>query len=220
MYDKFKNQINPQLLQNGEIYSHTVFLKNIISNSSIKVGDYTYYHDFDLLPGDDYARKLAPYLYEGVPGKLIIGKFCQIAHGVQFLTSAANHQYDGFSTYPFATFNQSWSRSYAPNYLFSGDNIVENDVWIGHNATIMPGVQIGSGVIVGACAVVTKNVPNYCIVAGNPARIIRKRFSDEIIDILLKIQWWNWPDEMIFSNIRYIVNNNIEKLMQIHEREI
>ena len=220
MNNNFKNSVNPQPLLNGDIYPHTVFLKNVISNSSIEIGDYTYYHDFDLLPGDNYAMRLAPYLYEGVPGKLIIGKFCQIAHGVQFLTSAANHQYDGFSTYPFATFNQEWSKSYTPNYPFSGDNIVGNDVWIGHNATIMPGVKVGSGVIVGACSVVTKNVPDYCVVAGNPAKIIRKRFNEETIATLLKIQWWNWPDEMIFSNIQYIVNNNLEKLIEIDERKV
>ncbi len=178
---------------------------------------YTYYNDFDLIPGDDYERKIAPYLYEGVPGALIIGRFCSIAHGVQFLTSAANHQYDGFSTYPFAVFGQEWSRSYQPNYPISPDNEVRNDVWIGHNATIMPGVKIGSGAIIGACSVVTKDVPDYCIAAGNPAKIIRQRFDDKTIKMLLEIQWWNWPEDKIFSNIQSIVGQDIEKLISIHK---
>jgi virginiamycin A acetyltransferase len=214
---EFKNTINPLILPDGNVYLHTVFLKNVVSNPQINVGDYTYYNDFDLVPGGDYERKIAPYLYEGVLGSLIIGKFCSIAHGVKFLTSGANHQYDGFSTYPFAVFGQEFSRSYQPNYPISPDNIVGNDVWIGHNATIMPGVKIGSGAIIGACSVVTKDVPDYCIAVGNPARIIRQRFNDETIKKLLEIQWWNWPEDKIFSNIQYIVGQDIEKLISIHK---
>jgi virginiamycin A acetyltransferase len=212
---EFKDRINPIILPDGTTYKHTVFLKNVIKNTQIEVGDYTYYNDFNLVPGDDYAVKLAPYLYEGVPGKLIIGKFCAIAHGVTFLTSGANHQYDGFSSYPFAAFGQDWSSSYQANYPDRGDNIVGNDVWIGHNATIMPGVKIGSGSIIRASAVVTKDVPDYCIVGGNPAKIIKKRFDDTIIAKLLKIQWWNWSDEKIFANIEYITGQNIEPLTSI-----
>lgn len=214
---EFKDKINPMVLADGTIYPHTVLLKNVVTNPQIKVGDYTYYNDFDLVYGDDYERKIAPYLYEGVPGSLIIGKFCSIAHNVKFLTSTANHQYDGFSAYPFAVFGQEWSKSYQPNYPISPDNEVGHDVWIGHNATIMPGVKIGSGAIIGAGAIVTKNVPDYCIAAGNPAKIIRQRFDDETIKKLLEIQWWNWPKDKIFSNIEHIVGQDIEKLMTIHK---
>lgn len=213
----FKDKINPLILPDGTVYPHTVLLKNVVTNPQIIVGDYTYYNDFDLMPEGDYERKIAPYLYEGVPGALIIGRFCSIAHGVKFLTSAANHQYDGFSTYPFAVFRQEWSKSYQPNYPISPDNIVGNDVWIGHNATIMPGVKIGSGAIIGACSVVTKDIPDYCIAAGNPAKIIRQRFDDKTIKMLLEIQWWNWPEDKIFSNIKSIVGQDIEKLMSIHK---
>jgi len=211
----FKDRINPVTLLDGTTYPHTVLLKNVIKSDQIEVGDYTYYNDLNLSPGDDYVRKLAPYLYESIPGKLIIGKFCSIAHGTTFLTSAANHQFDGFSTYPFAIFGQDWSSSYQPNYPNRGDNIVGNDVWIGHNATIMPGVKIGSGAIIGTAAVVTKDVPDYCIAAGNPAKIIRKRFDDQTINKLLEIQWWNWPEKKIFANIKYIVGQDIDHLIKI-----
>lgn len=217
----FKDTIHPLITSNGYVWPEVVMLKNVIQHSQIEIGDYTYYNDFNLKYGDNYAKKIAPYLYDKIsPEKLIIGKFCQIAHGVTFITSSANHQYNGFSSYPFAVFGQDWSSSYIPNYPAPQNTIIENDVWIGHEATIMPGITIESGVIIGAKAVVTKNVPAYCIVAGNPAKIIRKRFEKHIIDELLKISWWNWSKEKIFNNIKYIVGNNIEELKKINGREI
>lgn len=212
---KFKDKIHPITTPDGKEWPEVVFLKNVINHSQIEVGDYTYYSDFRMRYGDDYAKKLVPYLFDGIsPEKLVIGKFCQIAHGVTFITSSANHQYSGFSSYPFAVFGESWSSSYTPNYPQFKDTIIGNDVWIGHNATIMPGVTIGSGAIIGACSVVTKNVPDYCIVAGNPARVIRKRFDDETIAKLMEIQWWNWPHEKIFSNIKHIVGSDIDFLQK------
>lgn len=217
----FSELINPILTPDGSVWPHVVMLKNVINHSQIEIGEYTYYNDFVLKYGDDYAQRIAPYLMHQISHeKLMIGKFCQIAHGVTFITTSANHQYDGFSSYPFAVFGQEWSSSYTPKYPTPQDTIIGNDVWIGHKATIMPGVTIGSGVIVGACSVVTKNIPDYCIVGGNPAKIIRQRFNDETIATLLKIQWWNWPKDIIFSNIQHIVGNNIEKLISINDRKI
>ena len=218
MLNRFKDQIYPVITAEGKVWPDTVLLKNVINHSQIEVGDYTYYNDFDLRYGDDYAKKIAPYLYRDFsPEKLIIGKFCCIANGAKFITTSAQHQYDGFSAYPFAVFGQEWSKSYTPNYPADKDNIVGNDVWIGHNAIIMPGVKIGSGVIIGTAAVVTKDVPDYCIVAGNPAKIIRQRFDDQTIARLMQISWWNWPDEKIFSNIGAIVGSDIDKLEEISE---
>lgn len=211
--EKFKDRIHPITTPDGKEWPEVVFLKNVINHSQIEVGDYTYYSDFQLRYGDDYAKKLAPYLFDKIsPEKLIIGKFCQIAHGTTFITSSANHQYDGFSSYPFAVFGQEWSRSYTPNYPEFKNTIIGHDVWIGHNATIMPGVTIGSGAIIGSNALVTKDVPDYSIVAGNPGKIIRKRFDDETIAKLMEIQWWNWPAEKIFSNIKNIVGGDIDAL--------
>jgi virginiamycin A acetyltransferase len=216
MSRNFKDKIHPITTPDGKTLPSVVHLKHVINHSQIEVGDYTYYSDFQLRYGDDYAEKLAPYLFDKIsPEKLIIGKFCQIAHGTTFITSSANHQYDGFSSYPFAVFGQEWSKSYIPCYGEFKDTIIGNDVWIGYNATIMPGVTIGSGVIIGSCAVVTRDIPDYCIAAGNPAKIIRQRFNDATIAKLMEIQWWDWSDEIIFSNIQYIVGCNIEELLRI-----
>src|SRR5574338_384761 len=150
----------------GGVWPHTIFLKNFINHPKIEIGDYTYFNDFRL-PVDDVRKLLAPYMHPVVPEKLIIGKFVQIAHGVQFITSSANHQMDGFSTYPFAVFGEPWSSSYQAKWPNKGDTIVGNDVWFGHEALIMPAVSICDGAIIASRSVVTKNVEPYTIVAGN-----------------------------------------------------
>jgi virginiamycin A acetyltransferase len=211
---EFKDRIYPITTPDGTVWPNVVFLKNVINHSQVEVGDYSYYNDFQLKYGDNYGAKLAPYLIDKVsPEKLIIGKFCQIAHGTTFITSSANHQYSGFSTYPFAVFGEEWSKSYSPDYKFK-DTIVGNDVWFGHNVTIMPGVNIGSGVIIGSCSVVTKDVPNYTIVAGNPAKVVRQRFDNETIGKLMEVAWWNWPDAKIFVNIKAIVGSDVRELIK------
>ncbi len=213
----FAEEKHPIMLPNGEMWPYTVFLKNVIQHPQIEIGEYTYYNDFDISHNCDYAMRIAPYIYEGVPEKLIIGKFCQIAHGVRFITSSANHQHDGFSAYPFAIFGRDWSSNYQANFPFKGDTVIGNDVWLGHDAVIMPGVNIGSGVIVGTRSVVTHNVPDYCVVVGNPAKIIKYRFDDKTIFALMEIQWWDWNFDVISKNIQYIVGNDIEKLHEINE---
>lgn len=187
------NQIDPNKkfpvnLSDGSGYwPHTIFLKNFIDQPNIQIGDYTYYNDFRL-PVDDVRKLIAPYMHPSAPEKLIIGKFVQIAHGVQFITSSANHQMDGFSTYPFAVFGEPWVSSYTPKWPSKGDTKIGNDVWIGHEALIMPGISIGDGVIIASRSVVTKDVPPYTIVGGNPAKIIRKRFDENTISKLVEIR--------------------------------
>ncbi len=148
------NQKFPVTQSNGEAWPHTIFLKNFINQPNIQIGDYTYYNDFRL-PVETCVQLLIPYLHPLSPEKLIIGKFTQIAHGVQIVTSSANHQMDGFSTYPFNVFGEPWS-NYQPNWPNKGDTIIGNDVWIGHEALIMPGVTIGDGAIIASRSVVTK----------------------------------------------------------------
>src|SRR3990167_6367552 len=194
------NEKNPVKLPDGNAWPHTIFLKNFINHPNIQVGDYTYFNDFRL-PVADVRQLLVPYMHQGAPEKLIIGKFVQIAHGVQFITSSANHQMDGFSTYPFAVFGEPWASSYQVKWLNKGDTVVGNDVWIGHEALIMPAVSLGDCAIIASRCVVTKDVPPYTIVGGNPAKIIRKRFNEDIIEKLLAIKWWDWPIEKINRNI-------------------
>ena len=96
-----------------------------------------------------------------------------------------------------------------------GDTIVGNDVWIGQNVTIMPGVHIGDGAVIGANSVVAKNVQPYTIVAGNPIKEIRKRFSNDEINILLEIEWWNWDIDKIINNLDIILGNDVSKLKEL-----
>lgn len=213
------NKKFPVSLPDGSNWPHTIFLKNFIDHPNIQIGNYTYYNDFRL-PVEDVRKLLVPYMHAGAPEKLIIGKFVQIAHGVQFITSSANHQMDGFSTYPFAVFGEPWSSSYNPEWPNKGDTIVGNDVWIGHEALIMPAVSIGDGVIIASRSVITKDIPPYTIVAGNPAKIIRKRFDEQTISKLLEIKWWDWPIEEITNNINSIVDSDINTLIHTYEKLI
>ncbi len=204
----------PVSFPDGTAWPHTIFLKNFIDHPNIEIGDYTYYNDFRL-PVQDVRQLLVPYMHAGAPEKLIIGKFVQIAHGVQFITSSANHQMDGFSTYPFAVFGNPWAESYEPKWPNKGDTVIGNDIWLGHEALIMPAVSIGDGAIIASRSVVTKDVPPYSIVAGNPAKIIRQRFDEQTISHLLEIQWWNWPIEKINQNIKHIVGSDINMLFKL-----
>lgn len=205
------NQLHPVGLPDGNAWPHTIFLKNAINHPNIQIGDYTYYNDFRL-PVSDVRQLLVPYMHAAAPEKLTIGKFTQIAHGVQIITSSANHQMDGFSTYPFTVFGEPWSTGYEAVWPNKGDTVIGNDVWIGHEALIMPAVTIGDGAIIASRSVVTKSVPAYSIVAGNPAKIIRMRFSEDIIAELLRLRWWDWPIENINTSLKLIVAADIDGL--------
>lgn len=186
-----------------------IWLKNFITNPNIEVGDYTYYHD--MKSPEKFEKENVILIYTC---KLIIGKFCQIAHNTKFIMSDANHPMDGFSTFPFMVFVDE-TKKYNFQIKHKGDTIVGNDVWFGHDSCIMPGVKIGNGAIIGARTVVTKDVAPYTIVGGNPAKVIRKRFSDDVIEKLEQIQWWNWDIEKIENNIEAIVGQDLNKLMAL-----
>ena len=203
------------LEMNGEVSKNHVYLKNVITNPNISVGDFTFYHDFD--DPLQFEQKNAGYIPPGTPEKLFIGKYCSIAHGAQFISNIANHHMDGFSTYPFAA---RWGKEAGYDYYYpkKGDIRIGNDVWIGSDAAILPGVTIGDGAIIGARSVVTKDVPAYTIVAGNPAKQIKQRFSPEIIENLLNIKWWDWPHEIIVKNAHAIVGQDIDKLISLNRK--
>lgn len=193
-----------------ENYDRLCFLKNIITNPNIVVGDYTYYDDFENVHN---FEKNVKYHFDFVGDKLIIGKFCMIASDVTFIMNGANHLSQSISSYPFAIFGHGWENAMeGKSYPTKGDTIIGNDVWIGHNATIMPGVTIGDGAIIATNTTVTKDVEPYTIVGGNPAKPIKKRFSDSEIEHLLKLQWWDWDIEKITKNIKALTGNNLEHL--------
>jgi virginiamycin A acetyltransferase len=193
-----------------ENYDRLCFLKNIIKNPNIIVGDYTYYDDFESV---NNFEKNVNYHFDFIGDKLKIGKFCMIASGVTFIMNGANHLSKSISSYPFAIFGEDWKNAMeGKTYPTKGDTIIGNDVWIGYNATIMPGIKIGDGAITAANSTVIKNVEPYTIVGGNPIKEIKKRFSEEQIKELLKLQWWNWSIEKITENVQNLTDNNIEFL--------
>ena len=200
--------VNPDVVYPIENWYRTCFLKNIITNPQIIVGDYTYYDDAQ----DVYNfEKNVVYLFDFIGDRLIIGKFCQIASGARFIMNGANHAMNGISTYPFEVFGKSWSN--APSkFLNKGDTVIGNDVWIGNSATIMPGVKIGHGAIIGTNTLVTKDVAPYTIVGGNPGKLIRSRFEQKTIDFLLELAWWDWPIEKITKYVNAIASGNLETL--------
>lgn len=205
MYGPDKNQLFPL-----ERYDRLCFLKNLVKNPQIIIGDYTYYDDFEDVHN---FEKNVKYLFDFVGDQLIIGKFCMIASGVTFIMNGANHLSRSISSYPFAVFGNGWEQAMeGKSYPIKGDTIVGNDVWIGYGATIMPGVKIGDGAIIASNSTVTKDVPPYTVFGGNPAKEISKRFSDEKIQKLLSIQWWDWPIEKITKNVQALTGEDIDEL--------
>jgi len=193
-----------------EHYDRLCFLKNIITNPNIIVGDYTYYDDFETV---ENFEKNVKYLFDFVGDNLIIGKFCMIASDVSFIMNGANHLNEAISTFPFAIFGGDWSEAMnGKAYPNKGDTVIGNDVWIGYGATIMPGVTVGDGAIIATKSLVTQDVEPYTIVGGNPAKQIRKRFSDLEIKDLLELKWWDWPIEKITENVQNLTEQNINKL--------
>ncbi len=187
------------------------FIKNTIINPNITIGDYTYYDDLE--DSENFERNVL-YHFPFIGDKLIIGKFCALATGVKFIMNGANHKMSGFSSYPFQIFGNGWEKvTPQPGELPNkGDTVVGNDVWIGYEALIMPGVEIGNGAIIASKSVVVKNVSPYTIVGGNPAKVIKKRFANDVIEMLLVISWWNWDIEKITRNLEQIVGGDIEAL--------
>lgn len=195
-------------------FPRVCFLKPVIKRPNIEVGEFTYYDDPD--KPEKFEDKCVLYHYEFIGDRLIIGRFCALATGVTFVMNGANHIMGGFSTYPFEIFGRGWEKDFDPAAAVDqskGDTVVGSDVWIGREATIMPGVQIGSGAIVATRSVVTADVPPYAIVGGNPARVIRTRFDEATVAALLEISWWDWDVQKIGRNRHAIRGGDIEKLM-------
>lgn len=185
-------------------YEKEIYVKPTLSNPNIIVGDFTYIADAEF---ESHVTNFYPWSRD----KLIIGKFCQIAGGVEFMMNDANHQMSAVSTFPFYTL-EGWNMD-APKSAdmpYKGDTVIGNDVWIGQNAVILPGVRIGDGAIIGANSVVGSDVEPYTVVAGNPAKAIRKRFDDELIDLMERFEWWEKEIEEINDLIPILTSNDLE----------
>jgi len=200
-----------------ENYNRLCYLKNIITNPNIIVGDYTYYDDFEDVSN---FEKNVKYHFDFIGDQLIIGKFCMIASNVTFIMNGANHLTESISSYPFAIFGKEWQHAMdGKSYPNKGNTVIGNDVWIGYNVTIMPGISIGDGAIIAANTTVTKNIPPYAVAGGNPSRIIKKRFSNEEIETLLALKWWDWNIEKITSHVADLTGDVITNLKTIANEE-
>ena len=201
-------QPNPNVIHPINGYDKEIYIKPKITNSNIIVGDFSYIADTDF-------ESHVTHLYDFNGDKLIIGKFCQIASGVEFVMNGANHQMNAVTTFPFYTL-EGWDMEppSMDDLPLKGDTVIGNDVWIGQNAVILPGVHIGDGVIIGANSVVGSNVEPYTIVAGNPARVIRKRFDDELIGYLLAFKWWDKSIEEINDLIPILTSSDLESVKE------
>lgn len=209
--NKLMEQIGPNPNEPYPMRDHrrVCFIKNFVKSPNIIVGDYSYYDD--PIDPEGFERNV---LYNYGREKLIIGKFCAIAANVKFIMNGANHKLDGISTYPFPAFGNGWEKAMDKliNLPSRGDTIIGNDVWIGYEAVIMPGVKIGDGAVIAAKSVVVKDIPPYVIVGGNPASLIKQRFSESEIQMLLEIKWWDWEIEKITRNIHLIMESDITAL--------
>ena len=203
-------KIHPLKTRNESV----VYIKPTITRKNIEVGDFSY---FD---GSNFEKHVTHH-YDFIGDKLIIGKFCQIGRNVEFVMNGANHQMNSMTTYPFYIF-KGWDQKPTDekDLPYKGDTVVGNDVWIGQNVTILPGIHIGDGAIIGANSVVSKDVPPYSVVAGNPIKLIRKRFDDELIGLLLTFKWWNKPIEEIQEILPLLANSNINEIKDELKRRI
>lgn len=204
--------MNPEKIYPREGDRETVYLKNVVTDPGIQVGEFTMYNDFVHDPRE-FEKKNVLYHYPVNKEKLVIGKFCSIACGAKFLFNSANHTLSSLSTYPFPIFFDEWGlekSDVAAAWDRKGDIMIGNDVWIGYEAVILAGVTIGDGAVIGARAVVTKDVPPYAIVGGVPARVIRSRFPEETVKALLRLKWWDWPAERIQEKLAEIREGRFE----------
>lgn len=192
-------------------FPQVCFIKNTVTNPNILIGDYTYYDDPE--DSENFERNVL-YHFPFIGDRLIIGKFCALARGVKFVMNGANHKISGISTYPFQIFGNGWEKVMPqPQDLpYKGDTVIGNDVWIGYDCLIMPGVKIGNGAIISSRSVVVADVAPYTVVGGNPAKPIRQRFAPEAVAALEALAWWDWPIETISQHLALITAGDVAAL--------
>lgn len=194
-------------------YGTTCFVKNVVKAPNITIGDYTYYDDDD--HPENFEKNNILFNYPEFGDHLVIGKFCQIASGTKFIMGPANHRLCSATTYPFNVFGGEWTRRTPPHMEQlprKGDTIIGNDVWIGRESVIMPGVKIGDGAIIAGYSVVAKDVPAYTVYGGNPAKFIKNRFDEELTDLLLKFRWWDLSPAALADVLPLLCDPDLEKV--------
>ena len=194
-------------------YGTTCFVKNVVKAPNVTIGDYTYYDD-DKHP-EDFEKNNILFNYPEFGDHLMIGKFCQIASGTKFIMGPANHRLCSVTTYPFNVFGGEWTNRTPPHMEQlprKGNTVIGNDVWIGRESVIMPGVKIGDGAIIAGYSVVAKDVPAYTVFGGNPAKFIKNRFDDELTALLLKFRWWDLAPEALVDFLPLLCDPDSEKV--------
>ena len=205
---------NPNNMHPIAGYDKEIYVKPALRNPNIMVGDFTYIADSEF---ESHVTNYYPWSRD----KLIIGKFCQIAAGVEFVMNDANHQMNTVTTFPFYTLEGWEMNSPDPSEMpFKGDTVIGNDVWIGQNAVILPGVHIGDGAIIGANSIVGSDVEPYTIVVGNPSKPLRKRFDDELIGLLLCFRWWDKDTDEINELIPLLTCSELDKVKEEIKRRL
>lgn len=202
-------------------YKTSCFIKNVVTAPNIIVGDYTYYDD--TVAPTEFEKNNVLFNYTEFGDRLIIGKFCAIASGTKFIMDPANHRMSSVTTYPFNVFGGAWTELTPPHMSqlpHKGDIVVGNDVWIGRESVIMPGVTIGDGAIVAAYSVVTRDVPAYTVAGGNPATFIKNRFDDELTALLLRFRWWDLLPERLLDFLPLLCDPDLEKVRQRLKSEL
>lgn len=194
-------------------YHTSCFIKNVVKAPNISIGDYTYYDDAEDPAG--FEKNNVLFNYPEFGDRLIIGKFCAIASGVRFIMGPANHRISSVTTYPFHVFGGAWAERTPPHMdqlPRKGDTVIGNDVWIGRESVILPGVKIGDGAIVAACSVVSGDIPPYAVFGGNPARLVKMRFDQELIGLLLRFRWWDLDGEELAELLPLLCDPDLEKV--------
>ncbi|HIU10106.1 MAG TPA: Vat family streptogramin A O-acetyltransferase [Candidatus Avidehalobacter gallistercoris] len=205
---------NPDAIHPNAALPSICYIKNVITRPTIIVGDYTYYDD--PIDSENFESHVTHH-YDFIGDKLIIGKFCAIGKGVEFIMNGANHRMCGVSTYPFNIMGGGWEKSVPSldELPLKGDTVIGNDVWFGQNVTVLPGVHIGDGAIIGTNSTVAKDIPPYSIAVGNPCHVVKLRFDKGVIDYLLKLKWWDWPPEKIFANLETLTIGDVSKIISL-----
>lgn len=205
---------NPDSLYPNEEIKRVCFIKNAVKNPHIIIGDYTYYDDPN---GAERFEEHVTHFYDFIGDRLIIGKFCAIGQGVEFIMNGANHRMNSVTTYPFNIMGHGWETAVPEmeDLPLKGDTVVGNDVWIGQNVTVLPGVRIGDGAVIGADSTVARDIPPYTVAAGNPCKVVKNRFDADLTAYLLDLQWWNWPEEKIFRNLDRLCSGDPAAIREI-----
>lgn len=213
--------VDPDAIFPNENLKNQCYIKNVIKAPNISIGDFTYYED----PVDStkFEENCVLFNWPEFGDRLVIGNFCAIANGVKFLMGSANHRMGSVTTYPFAAFGGQWEDSVPPHLSqlpHKGNTVIANDVWLGRECVIMPGVHIGSGAIVAAHSVVTSDVPPYAVVGGNPARLIKMRFDSEMIELLQQLKWWDFKGEQLLKWLPILCNEDTQEVKRIILKEV